>query len=293
MRSLPLPPKHPQSPPCELVNTKSRRQTPLYLSYACRVRHQQHELLPVRVKGRGKQTKRELKEEQRPPRSTKSPARPLLLNPDVSFHLLSVRFASHTVIIAHRASANSGSSRAPSSYHRKRPRLSATPESRPGSRASGDNQNANQNAATTGSWSSRGSGHPASQHRLPPPVYNEQVHRAPSRRSLSQASIPISALISPHAPSVSRSATFHMRDPRKPAPIQTTPWSLAFPSSGDGLWVERGGSPLHAWLFFIGFVIFPTWWVAAFVGIPKTRRLGGTDIEKSVVLDDPQVEFGE
>jgi hypothetical protein len=84
-----------------------------------------------------------------------------------------------------------------------------------------------------------------------------------------------------------------MRDPRKPAPIQTTSWSLSFPSSGDGGWVERGGSPLHAWLFFIGFVLFPLWWIAAFVGIPRTRRLGGTDVEKSVILDDPQVEFGE
>lgn len=84
-----------------------------------------------------------------------------------------------------------------------------------------------------------------------------------------------------------------MRDPRKPPPIQTTPWSLSLPSSGGGSWLERGGSPLHAWLFFVGFLIFPIWWVAAFVGIPRTRRLGGNEIEKGVVLDDPQVEFGE
>lgn len=112
--------------------------------------------------------------------------------------------------------------------------------------------------------------------------------------------MPLSALVSPHAPSVGRSSTFHMRDPRKPAPIQSTEWTLSFPSEGetgsrwgwDG-WVERGGSPLHAWLFFIGFVLFPLWWAAAlFISIPKTRRLGGNEVEKGVVLDDPQLEHG-
>lgn len=98
-----------------------------------------------------------------------------------------------------------------------------------------------------------------------------------------------------------------MRDPRKPAPVQSTPWSLSFPSRverGESRWelrgwVERGGSPLHAWMFFIGFVVFPLWWMASFVGVPETRRLGESTgggngaMEKGVVLDDPQVEFGE
>lgn len=89
-----------------------------------------------------------------------------------------------------------------------------------------------------------------------------------------------------------------MRDPRKPAPIQSTPWSLTLPSRVDRDesrwdfrgWVERGGSPLHAWLFFAGFVIFPVWWISSFVGVPQTRRLEGSGVEKGVVLDDPQVE---
>ena len=90
-----------------------------------------------------------------------------------------------------------------------------------------------------------------------------------------------------------------MRDPRKPPPIQSTPWSLSLASGmrepGEGWrgWAERGGSPLHAWLFFLGFLLFPLWWVASFIGIPTTRRLGGNEQEKGVVLDDPQVEFGE
>jgi len=43
-------------------------------------------------------------------------------------------------------------------------------------------------------------------------------------------------------------------------------------------------------LFFIGFILFPLWWAAAVLPTPKTRRLGGTDAEKAVMLDDPQVE---
>jgi len=39
-------------------------------------------------------------------------------------------------------------------------------------------------------------------------------------------------------------------------------------------------------------VLFPLWWAAAFISTPKTRRLGGTDAEKGVMLDDPQVEHG-
>ena len=165
------------------------------------------------------------------------------------------------------------------------------------------------NAKSTGSWSSRGSHGPVSGSSLygPPPApsasrashYNTHQQIAPSRRSLSQASIPISALISPHAPSIGRQGTFHMRDPRRPPPIQETPWSLSFPVQIDEArwgwrgWVERGGSPLHAWLFFIGFILFPLWWIAAFLPIPRTRRLGGTDAEKGVMLDDPQVEHGK
>jgi hypothetical protein len=40
-------------------------------------------------------------------------------------------------------------------------------------------------------------------------------------------------------------------------------------------------------------LLFPIWWAAAFVGIPRTRRFGGNEVEKGVVLDDPQVEAGE
>ncbi|KIK69917.1 hypothetical protein GYMLUDRAFT_530903 [Collybiopsis luxurians FD-317 M1] len=216
----------------------------------------------------------------------------------------------------------------------------ATPSIRPSSRVSRTPTQSSLHGA--GSTSSR-------QHRngryvgQPQRVRGPPSTRSSKRNSISttQASIPISALISPHAPSISvhRSTAYHMRDPRKPNPVHPTSWSLAFPSAGPeergwfsgcrdavasfwgfrGLrgklfgsrlvkaedadlekqpgeenggklpvvhWVEGGGSPIHAWLFFLGFILFPVWWIAGlFVGIPKTRRLG-----KSVVLDDPQVE---
>ncbi|KAF8648774.1 hypothetical protein AX16_006181 [Volvariella volvacea WC 439] len=222
----------------------------------------------------------------------------------------------------HRASERSAySSLAPSSYHRKRARLSsdAKPNSRPGSRGE------ETTAANTGTWSSRSSvvhtpripGSPArtsSQRYSRPPSSIQHQPASPSRRSISQASLPISALVSPHAPSISRSSQYHMRDPRKPPPVQPTSWSLSFPVATtdvegqtqtawtlDG-WVERGGSPLHAWLFFVGFLLFPIWWVASFLKIRKTRRLdsgvsgaqsgnGAGQAEKgTMLLDDPQLE---
>ncbi|KAJ7748506.1 hypothetical protein DFH07DRAFT_888867 [Mycena maculata] len=190
------------------------------------------------------------------------------------------------------------STHAPSSYHRqKRARLSTPSDSRPGSR---DQSEPHETAATIGSWSSRKSA-PRSHSRSQSTSQQSQTRAAsiaPSRRSLSQASIPISALISPHAPSIARSGhTFHMRDPHKPPRIQPTGWSLSVGTldwSAAGWWrhwTEAGGSPLHAWLFFLGFVLFPVWWVASFLRVLRTRRLGKGNADAQVVLDDPQLEF--
>lgn len=100
---------------------------------------------------------------------------------------------------------------------------------------------------------------------------------------MSQASIPISALVSPHAPSIVPSGTFHMRDPRRPPKkLAETPWTLYF--RGE----DEPGSPVHAWCFFLGFALFPVWWIAAlFLRTPRTRIVGD---EKGVSLDDPQIE---
>ncbi|KAG1715714.1 hypothetical protein ID866_1430 [Astraeus odoratus] len=78
-----------------------------------------------------------------------------------------------------------------------------------------------------------------------------------------------------------------MRDPRKPPKkLKDTEWGLRFASE------DEAGSPPHAWLFFIGFVLFPLWWVAALcIPVPRTRTAGDASLEKAVtVIDDPQIE---
>jgi len=54
---------------------------------------------------------------------------------------------------------------------------------------------------------------------------------------------------------------------------------------------DEPGSPIHAWFFFVGFVLFPLWWAASVMRTPKTRHVGGSDTEKAVPLDDPQIEY--
>ena len=77
-----------------------------------------------------------------------------------------------------------------------------------------------------------------------------------------------------------------MHDPRRPPKIHPTEWTPHLRSE------DEDASPMHAWAFFVGFILFPVWWLAAFWPIPKTRRVGDTDAEKAVTLDDPQVEHG-
>lgn len=177
---------------------------------------------------------------------------------------------------------------APSSYHNKRARLSGpSPAPTPS------------NAQNTGTYSSRTSSRLArapSSTRSGPGGTNtgtgagtgppESASERERRRSVSQRSIPISALVTPHAPSIGRSSAYHMRDPRRPPRRMETGWALRFRTQ------EEEGSPVHAWMFYIAFVLFPLWWVAAFWRVPQTRVVGGTDTEKAVPLDDPQIEFG-
>ncbi|KAI0754530.1 hypothetical protein C8Q80DRAFT_1297735 [Daedaleopsis nitida] len=184
-------------------------------------------------------------------------------------------------------------SRAPSSYQgRKRARLSTTS---PAASPSHSRPTSVQRHPTD-SWPSR-TGVPAALHRVTSKTTSTRSAARPEsssahrhsqvdrRRSMSEISFPISALVAPHAPSVSvRSGGYYMRDPRKPPRIQPTAWTLRMSSP------DEQGSPIHAWIFFIGFVLFPLWWVASFWRIPQTRRVGGTDTEKAVTLDDPQVE---
>ncbi|KAI0629978.1 hypothetical protein C8Q77DRAFT_1064680 [Trametes polyzona] len=193
----------------------------------------------------------------------------------------------------HRSHHVSEVSRAPSSYQgRKRARLSTTSPSASPSQS----RPASVSRHPTDSWPSR-TGIPAALHRAAsktasmrsgarPESMIAAAHRnSTRRRSLSEISIPISALVAPHAPSISvRSSVYHMRDPRKPPRIQPTPWHLRLRTP------EQEGSPIHGWFFFLGFILFPLWYVASVWRIPQTRQVGGTDTEKAVTLDDPQVE---
>lgn len=218
-----------------------------------------------------------------------------------------VQRATFAVPESNRSQKLSASSHAPSSYHRKRARISlhspfGTPiHSRPVSVQS-TNLVPTPEVGKFGSWSSHTSARilsspsapsrPASTRSTRPQQTPNKSSHANSitqnqnharRQSMSQASIPISALVSPHAPSIAPSGKFHMRDPRRPPKkLAETPWTLHF--GGD----DDPGSSVHAWCFFVGFVLFPVWWVAAlFLRTPRTRVVGD---EKGVSLDDPQIE---
>jgi len=194
---------------------------------------------------------------------------------------------------------------APSSFRAKRARLSTSsspgpPPSRP---------DITLNASNTGTWTSTASSKIRSLSRqqsvTKPPSSKSNSYRSdmPSERirsyeryertrstsQLSHTSIPVSALVSPRAPSVSKSLTsaYHMRDPRKPPRVRSTPWGLRLTTEFED------GSPIHAWFFFLGFIIFPLWWIASVWRIPQTRSVGGSEVEKAVTLDDPQVEHGQ
>ncbi|KAI0298148.1 hypothetical protein B0F90DRAFT_1632918 [Multifurca ochricompacta] len=180
------------------------------------------------------------------------------------------------------------SSLAPSSYHNKRARLSGPSPPPPPL-----------NASNTGTYPSRASSRlaltraPSSTRSAPAHTTTgigtgspENASERERRLSLSQRSIPISALVTPHAPSIGlTSPAYHMRDPRRPPRHMETGWALRFRTK------EEEGSPVQAWFFYVALVLFPLWWIGAVWRVPKTRVVGGTDTEKAVPLDDPQIEF--
>lgn len=210
----------------------------------------------------------------------------------------------------------SNSSHAPSSfnsYGRKRPRVSSSPmttpdRSNPGSIHEFRTPSRNSVRATTPHTPSRPGSHKETsivssgeggaitrsnsqkrqsrhQHQNSRDQGSQRQQRRQSMSQYSQTSIPISAILSPHAPSIDRLSTFHMRDPRKPPLKRSVGWTLKFSSGGEP------GSPMQAWCFWVGFVLPPIWWLAAFWSIPETRIVGA-DTEKAVTVDDPQIERG-
>ncbi len=221
---------------------------------------------------------------------------PLLLflrGTDVSTPIQSHDIREIILVVLLGALHQSEPSRAPSSYQRKRVRLtssSPTPSvnhSRPGSA-----NNTADVASTSRPYPSPSPAVRALSRAASTRSNQHSTHsatpdtRRDGHRSMSEISIPISALVAPHPPSVARSNTYHMRDPRRPPPITPTSWALHLRSE------YQESSPFHAWCFFVGFLLFPLWWIVSFMSIPQTRSLGATDTEKGVTLDDPQVEHG-
>ncbi|KAI0793020.1 hypothetical protein BC629DRAFT_1287207 [Irpex lacteus] len=189
---------------------------------------------------------------------------------------------------------------APSAYQHKRVRLSSqspapTPShSRPGSSLQQANPNVTDSPSyrlsTPPSPAVRAMSRATSTRSMQPSVVGPAKtpslsdSRRERRRSVSEVSFPIGAIVSPQPPSISRSSTYHMRDPRRPPRIHSTSWIPHFKSE------DEEASSIHAWLFYISFILFPLWWVAALLPIPRTRHVGGSDTEKAVPLDDPQIE---
>lgn len=77
-----------------------------------------------------------------------------------------------------------------------------------------------------------------------------------------------------------------MRDPRKPPRRRPVGWRLRLKT------FEDDGSPFPAWAFWFGFFMPVLWFIASFWRMPRTRTVG-TDTEKAIVVDDPQVERGK
>ncbi|KZV92576.1 hypothetical protein EXIGLDRAFT_718245 [Exidia glandulosa HHB12029] len=82
-------------------------------------------------------------------------------------------------------------------------------------------------------------------------------------------SIPVRAIVSPRPPSVAGSnRTFHMRDPhyRQPPPVSWRPLSMVLDEEQImpvGAQQHKLRAPWTAVAFYVGFVLFPLWWIAA------------------------------
>lgn len=110
----------------------------------------------------------------------------------------------------------------------------------------------------------------------PPPRPSSRASTAYTVRT--NRSIPVRAIVSPRPPSIAGSnRTFHMRDPtaRPPPPVGWRPLSAVLdeeiqvpvlPSARIPPPRKRS-VPWTAWAFYLGFVLFPLWWIAAFSSV--------------------------
>ncbi|KAI4522250.1 hypothetical protein K525DRAFT_199262 [Schizophyllum commune Loenen D] len=94
-----------------------------------------------------------------------------------------------------------------------------------------------------------------------------------SRPGSSRLSAQPSARASTYA-SGSTAARYHMRDPRKPPPLVPTPW------------LPSRDAPRSAWLFFVGFVLFPAWWLGGLLPAKPRPCVFGTHSDAEQLVGD-------
>ncbi|KAL1748342.1 hypothetical protein HDZ31DRAFT_79702 [Schizophyllum fasciatum] len=102
-------------------------------------------------------------------------------------------------------------------------------------------------------------------------VVQHSLH--PSRPASSRLSAQRSPRASTYA-SGSTGARYHMRDPRKPPPLVPTPW------------LPSRRSPRAAWLFFIGFVLFPAWWLGGLLPAKPRPWVAGVQGDAEQLIGD-------
>ncbi|PVF95022.1 hypothetical protein CPB86DRAFT_828230 [Serendipita vermifera] len=156
-------------------------------------------------------------------------------------------------------------SNAPSSYHRKRMKLSSDASEKDALPLRVSHSASRSGAASTHSMTSS----------------KPETTGRKSRRNLSpnasMVSVPVSAIVTPRAPSVHHSVSgmsrrsdgFRYQDPLKNR-VQHRARQEVWADS----WIlDRDEMPIQAWLFLVGFLIAPCWWIGALLPIRHSHPI--------------------
>ncbi|KIM24659.1 hypothetical protein M408DRAFT_331637 [Serendipita vermifera MAFF 305830] len=186
-------------------------------------------------------------------------------------------------------------SNAPSSYHRKRLKLSSNASEKDAAAARASRAASGSGAPSTGSFESSR------------PNTAGGGLRRPLSRNASALSVPISAIVTPRAPSVRhsfsgtsrRSDGYRYHDPlrnrnsRNQRRRKRETWA-------DSWILDRDEMPVQTWLFLLGFILPLFWWAALFIPVrkggkgkgPATDREAGADKSGSGLWVD-QAQYDE
>lgn len=187
---------------------------------------------------------------------------------------------------------------APSSYHRKRMKLSSNASEKDAAGLRASRAASRSEAPSTGSFES--SSRPATA------TAAGGVRRNMSRNA-SAVSVPISAIVSPRAPSIRRSFSgtsrrsdgYRYQDPLRNRNNRNQRRRKR-ENIADSWILDRDEMPIQAWLFLAGFPILFCWWAALFIPVrrggkgkgPATDREAGADKSGSGLWVD-QAEYDE